>query len=444
MSTPLRASTINRLAIPAIFAGIAEPVLSLTDTAIVGNIPENGVESLAAVGIVGAFLSMLIWILGQTRSAISAIVSQYLGAGRLEAITTLPAQAIALNIGVSIVLLLGTLPFSEAIFKLLNAQGLVLDYCISYYGIRAWGFPLTLFTFAIMGIFQGLQNTVWPMLIAITGTVVNILLDLGLVYGIDGFIPAMGLEGAAWASLAAQVVMAALAFYLLVRRTPIQLIPKLPFHPELKRLIGMALNLFVRTLSLNIALLFAVREATALGDRYIGAHTIAINLWLFAAFFIDGYSAAGKILGGRLLGAKDYEQLWVLSRKTLAYGWAVTAFLMLAGWAFHGSLGRGFTSDPLVLDAFGAIFPWVILGMPINTLAFIFDGLYKGMGKMRYLRNVLLVATFLGFLPSLYLGVWLGWGLYGIWAALGVWMAVRGGALIWDFRRKFRPQVQKV
>ena len=56
----------------------------------------------------------------------------------------------------------------------------------------------------------------------------------------------------------------------------------------------MSLNLFVRALALNTALILGVREATSLGNQYIGAHTIAINIWLFAAFFIDGYGAAGK------------------------------------------------------------------------------------------------------------------------------------------------------
>ena len=203
MKDLLSRRNLNRLAVPAIFAGIAEPVLSITDTAIVGNIPEQGLESLAAAGIVGSFLSMLIWILGQTRSAISAIVSQYLGAGRLDDITALPAQAIFLNVGVSIFILLGTLPFSAEIFQLLNASGSILDLCISYYGIRVWGFPLTLFTFAIMGTFQGLQNTLVPMLIALTGTILNILLDLLLVYGYGDLVPALYLEGAAWASLIA-------------------------------------------------------------------------------------------------------------------------------------------------------------------------------------------------------------------------------------------------
>ena len=47
---------INKLAIPALITGVAEPLLSTTDLAIVGNIPENATESIAAIGIVGAFL----------------------------------------------------------------------------------------------------------------------------------------------------------------------------------------------------------------------------------------------------------------------------------------------------------------------------------------------------------------------------------------------------
>ncbi|MBC2838078.1 MATE family efflux transporter [Robiginitalea sp. SC105] len=443
MNPALSRKNINRLAVPAIFAGIAEPVLSITDTAIVGNIPVNGLESLAAVGIVGSFLSMLIWILGQTRSAVSAIVAQYVGGDRLEEIKTLPAQAIYLNLALSLVILGVSLPLSSQIFGLLNADGLILEYCISYFGIRVWGFPLTLLTFAIMGIFQGLQNTGWPMLIAITGAGLNILLDFALVYGVGDWIPAMQLEGAAWASLIAQFVMALLALGLLVARTPIRLRLRFPIHPEMHRLVGMVLNLFVRTLALNLALLLAVREATALGDRYIGAHTIAINLWLFAAFFIDGYSSAGKILGGRFLGARDYDSLWNLAKKLTQYGLGVCLLLMAAGAIGYRPLGRLFSEDALVLQAFYSFFFILLLGMPINGIAFVFDGIYKGMGKMRFLRNVLLFATFLGFVPVLYLGKLMGWGLYGIWAAFTVWMLFRGAPLVWNFRQKFRPLLQK-
>lgn len=442
MGTKINFKTINQLAVPATISGIAEPILSITDTAIVGNIPVDGLESLAAAGIVGSFLSMLIWVLGQTRSSISAIISQYLGAGKIEEVKNLPAQAIFFNILLSIVILISTIFIVEEIFVLFEATGKILEYCISYYSIRVWGFPLTLFTFAVFGIFRGLQNTYYPMIIAIIGAGLNIVLDFALVYGVDGFIPAMYLDGAAWASLISQAVMAVLVFILLLKKTNISLKLVFPLNKELKRLVIMSLNLFVRALALNVALIIAVREATALGERYIGAHTIAINLWLFAAFFIDGYGAAGNSMGGKLLGAKDYKGLWKLAKKIITYGMVVSFVLMLAGFVFYNPIGRIFSNEAIVLETFYSVFFIVILGLPMNTLAFVFDGLFKGLGEMKYLRNVLLSATFLGFIPVLYLGKYLGWGFYTIWIAFVAWMLVRGLALIWKFRRKFKPLMQ--
>ena len=440
--TAITFKNINRLAIPATISGIAEPLLSITDTAIVGNISVNGLESLAAAGIVGSFLSMLIWVLGQTRSAISALISRYLGANQLKEVANLPAQAIFLNILLSLVILGSTIFIVEDIFMLFEAKGQVLQYCVSYYSIRVWGFPLTLFTFAVFGIFRGLQNTFYPMLVAIIGAVLNIILDFILVFGIDGYIPALHLEGAAWASLISQGVMALIVFVLLKKKTTISLRFKLPFNKELKNLVIMSLNLFVRTLALNAALLLAVREATALGDRFIGAHTIAINLWLFAAFFIDGYSAAGNSMSGRLLGAKDYNGLWKLAKKILRYGIIISLVLMLIGFIFYRPIGSIFSNETIVLETFYSFFFIVILGLPMNSIAFLFDGIFKGLGEMKYLRNVLLIATFLGFIPSLYLGKYLGWGIFAIWIAFGVWMAIRGGALVIKFRNKFKPLLQ--
>ncbi|MEO2051716.1 MAG: MATE family efflux transporter [Allomuricauda sp.] len=442
MSTPVNFKSINRLAIPATISGIAEPVLNITDTAVVGNIPLDGLESLAAAGIVGSFLSMLIWVLGQTRSSISAIISQYLGAGRLEEVKNLPAQAIFFNIMLSVVVLLSTVFIIEPIFELFNASGKILDYCISYYSIRVWGFPLTLFTFAIFGIFRGLQNTYYPMVIAIVGALLNIVLDFILVYGVEGWVPALYLEGAAWASLIAQAIMALMAFVLLLKKTEISMKLTFPLNKEIKRVVFMSLNLFVRALALNAALILAVREATTLGDAYIGAHTIAINLWLFAAFFIDGFAAAGNSMGGKLLGAGDYDGLWNLAKKVVSYGMVVSVVLMVFGFLFYRPIGHLFSNETVVLQTFYGIFYIVILGLPMNTLAFVFDGLFKGLGEMKYLRNVLLSATFLGFVPTLYLGKFMGWGFYAIWIAFVVWMMIRGFSLVWKFRRKFRPYVQ--
>ena len=245
MSTAITLKQINKLAIPALIAGVSEPILSLTDAAIIGNMEQNATTSLAAVGIVTTFLSMLIWVLGQTRSAISSIISQYLGAGNVEAVKNLPAQAIFVITTLSLVIIAITYPLASPIFKLYNASGDILNYSVDYYQIRVFGFPFTLFTIAVFGTFRGLQNTFYPMIIAIVGAGVNIILDVAFVYGIEGYIPAMNIKGAAYASVIAQMLMAGISAYYLLTKTNIPLRFSFPFNPEIKRFIIMILNLFV-------------------------------------------------------------------------------------------------------------------------------------------------------------------------------------------------------
>lgn len=434
---------IQQLAIPAIIAGIAEPVLSSTDAAVVGNIPEFGTESLAAVGIVGAFLSALIWILGQTRSAISAIISQNLGAGTMEDLKSFPAQAVYFNIGLSIMLLLATYFFVEEIFTLLNAKGMILDLSVAYYDIRVWGFPLTLFTFAIFGIFRGLQNTFWPMIVAAIGAGVNVGLDFLFVYGLEGYVDAMGVVGAAWASLIAQGIMAVLSLVLVLKKTNVSLRLTFPLHPEINRLVAMSANLFLRSVALNVALILSTRSAAGLGTPIVAAHTIALNLWLFTAFFLDGYGAAGNILGGKLLGENNFNSLWQLTKKVVLYNTIVAAILVVLGLVFYDTLGWIYNKDAQVLDIYASVFYMVLLCIPFSAVAFTLDAIFKGLGEMGYLRNVLLASTFFGFVPVLLLSQYLGWGLWGIWLAIIVWVFWRGVALVIKYYKKYLPLAKR-
>ncbi len=442
MKTSISLKHINKLAIPALISGVSEPILSITDTAIVGNMNLNATESLAAVGIVGAFISMLIWVLGQTRSAISSIVSQHLGANQLDKVRNLPAQAIFIITSISILIIITTYPFAHSIFKLYNASGLILDYSVEYYRIRVFGFPFTLFTIAVFGAFRGLQNTYYPMIIAIIGAITNIILDVILVYGIEGVLSPMHIKGAAYASVAAQLLMAICSAYYLLKKTSIPLKLTFPFNSQIKNFILMILNLFVRTLALNVTLYFATSFATDYGKNYIAAYTIAINLWFLGAFIIDGYSSAGNILSGKLFGAKDYNSLIKLSNKLIIYGIVIGFILAIIGGVLYYPIGTLFTKDPEVLAEFYNVF-WLILAMqPICAIAFIFDGMFKGLGKMKTLRNVLLFSTFIVFVPILFWLDSLEYKLYAIFIALTFWMIARGLPLIIKFRKLFLPLSQ--
>lgn len=442
MKTNISLKTINKLAIPALIAGIAEPLLSITDTAIIGNIHQNATESLAAVGIVGAFISMLIWVFGQIRSAISSIISQYVGANKLDEVKSLPAQAIAIVVLGSLFVVAISYPFAKQIFQFYNASGSVLEYCGRYFKIRIFGFPFSLFVFAVFGIFRGLQNTYYPMIIAIIGALLNVVLDLVLVYGVKDYIPAMHIEGAAYASVIAQIVMAIIALVLLIKKTPISLKITFTIHPEIPRLLGMMGNLFVRTIALNTALYFATSYATGYGKEYIAAYTIGINIWLLGAFMVDGYSSAGNILSGKFLGAKDYNSLVVLSNKLLKYGLFVGVIIGLVGATFYNFIGQIFTKDPAVLKQFYTVFWIVLITQPISAITFIFDGMFKGMGEMKYLRNLLILSTGFIFIPTLLVFDYYDLKLTAIWIAFTLWMIARGLPLIIKFRKKFLPLIQ--
>jgi len=441
MQTKISFKAINKLAIPAIIAGIAEPLLSITDTAIVGNLEVNSVEALAAVGIAGSFISALFWILAQTRSAISAIVSQYLGAKKLNNIASLPAQIIYINVILSIIIYFITVLFIKNIFQFYNADGLILNFSVSYYKIRAIGLPFTLFTFSIFGVFRGLQNTYYPMIISIIGALLNVILDFALVFGIPNFIQPMHVEGAAIASVIAQIIMAIIALVLFLKKTPFNLKFTLPFNKEIKRLVSLSFNLFIRALALNFALYLSNSYATKYGDQYIAAQTIAFQIWLFFAFFMDGYASVGNIVSGRLLGEKNYKKMFLLSKDLVKYTIIIAVLLGSLCFIFYRSFGNLFTDDITVQNTFFTVFWIVILMQPINAVAFVYDGIFKGLAKATTLRNTLIIATFIGFVPTLLIADYFNLKLYAIWMAFTVWMLFRAGILMYLFKKMVKNQV---
>lgn len=430
-------SDLDRLAIPAIIAGIAEPVIALVDTAFVGRL---GTADLAAVGIGSSFFLLVVWVLAQTRSAVLAVVARYYGAQRVHEVKDLVPIAIWMNILLGIGFFAITSYAAEGIFRLYNAEGEVLAKAVEYYRIRAIGHPIVLATFAITGAFRGLQNLSWSMWLSLVGAAVNGALNPLLIFG-WGPVQGMGIAGSAWSSLIAQVVMFAGAVVLLQRRTPFSMVPRTWRHPELRGLWLLSGNLFARTIALNICYYLGNRYATSYGEAHIAAHSIAMQIWLFSAFFIDGYAAAGSVLVGRLNGERNWRDLyrvsWQVVRMSVTIG-AALAVLYLAG---YNELGKLFTADKEVLLLFGGVFWMVVLTQPINAVAFAFDGVYKGLGDGKTLRNVLLISTFAVFVPVAWLTDAWHWQLHAIWTAFMVWMLVRGGLLAVHFRKRFKPLI---
>lgn len=428
---------VNRLALPAIFAGIAEPIIALIDTAFIGHI---GTSALGGIGIGSSLFLLFVWVMSQTKSAISAIVSRHYGAGTLDSIKGLIPQALITVFLLGLIVWFFTAFFSIQLLELYSASGDVLEAANSYFSIRCIGFPIVLSTFSIFGIFRGMQNTSWAMYISISAALLNVILDYALIFGVEGIIAPMGVEGAAWASLMAQVAMLIASIYMLLKHTPFKLRTFGDLHPEYRNLLGLSSGFIIRTLALNVTYFLANRYATVYGDAQLAAHTIAMNIWLFSAFFIDGYANAGNALSGRLLGRGNTKELHRVGMKLMWLSMGIASLLSIAYLLLYPWMGSFFTKDPLVLSIFGSMFWMVIISQPLNAIAYSFDGIFKGLGNARYLMNTLLAASFIGFIPMLFLADSLSWGLKGIWAAMIVFMLVRAVSLFWKFKTAYRTK----
>lgn len=426
---------INKLAIPAIFAGIIEPLISITDTIIAGKInliEHNDLPYLGAIGLAGALLSAFVWVFAQTRSAISSYVAISYGKNQIEWVRPLVSQTFYMNLILGIAIALIAYSCTEFIFTIQSAKGIILQLTSDYFRIRVWGFPFTLLTFTLFGVFRGYQNTQWAMYIGLIGGITNIVLDLLFVY-----IFKWNIEGIAYASIIAQIVMFIGALYVLFSQTPFSLKWNSKIHPDFKDLIFMSINLIIRTLSLNIAIWFANKFATAYGEDYISTQSILIQIWLLSAFLLDGYSVAGNALSGKLKGQNDTQKLWILSQDLIKIMLICSSIIMVFMVLFYKPLGLLFTKNPAILTLFDNHFWMIILMQPICAIAFLFDGIFKGLGEAKELRNVLLIATFIGFLPILYCMDFLGLKLYGIWIAFFIWMIIRSFVLFFKFKQKY-------
>ena len=415
------------------FGGIVEPVMSLTDIAVVGNIgyesfeeSQRNISAVAAVGLAGSLISALVWIFAQMKSAISAKVSQAYGSNRMEDMSTLIPQMLYFNIIVGVGALLATYFSSAWVFEnVLSASGDILHDATAYFNIRVLGFPLSLITFSLFGVFRGVQNTWWAMITALVGGFINILLDFVLVFGWWGF-PPMGVEGVALASVAAQIAMFLVALYFLFFQSKIKLAHSFTLNPEFKSLLIIAGNLVIRTATLNIALMLTHKFANIYGSVEAATHALMLNLWMFSAFFLDAFASSANAMAGKFLGARNKRALHRNLSRNLLLSLIVTTMLAVVLLVFDAPIMSLLINSEEVWDMYPKILPLFAICLFFNSVAFTYDGVFKGMGEAKFLRNLLFVSTLVGFLPVLLIGHAIIPGLQVIWLAIIVWMAFRG------------------
>ena len=433
----LNKKEINSLAIPAILYNITEPLIGLVDTAIIGQIGEESTIAQGGVGLAAGLIATLVWGFAQMRTSLSAIISRQFGAKKIESIKSLVPQTLVLTfftgLVLSILIILNYNQLANIVYGEINID--TFNYSKDYFIIRSYGLPLSLSIALFFGVFRGFQNTSWAMYISIIGGLSNIVLDLILVLGIENLVEPMGVKGAAWASVYSQLLMMFLCGIFYLRKTPFDFKIKIQLNPYFKEMLYIFINMFVRTMVLNLVFLISNRYANSYGSNSLAAYTIAYNIWIFSAFFIDGYSNAGNALAGKFMGEKNKNKLKILGKDLLKINIKIAVVLMVTYTALYPYIGKLFNPEENVNVIFKSIFWMVIIAQPFNSIAFTFDGIFKGLGRAVDLRNTLIIGTFFFFIPTIYFLDLFIPKLITIWVALTVWMIYRGLSLMIKFKK---------
>src|SRR3954467_898261 len=238
-----RLTTLDRriiaLAIPALGALIVEPLYTLTDTAIVGHL---GRAPLGGLALATTVLNLVGWTAAFLEMATVSQVAFRRGRGDAHGADTAATAAYLTAGALGVVVALFVAFAGPPIAQLLGGSGAIQDYATTYLRISALGMPFLLVTFAGTGHLQGHEDTKTPLRIVLVANVVNVVLEVVLVYGAD-----TGVAGSAWGTVVAQIVAATL--FVTASRRRVHTVIR-PAMAELLVLLRNGWALIVRTIAL--------------------------------------------------------------------------------------------------------------------------------------------------------------------------------------------------
>ena len=414
--------TILALALPALATLAADPLVSLVDTAFVGRL---GAEPLAALGVNTSLFAMVFMVFNFLAYGTTPMVGRALGRGDRDGAGAVVVQALVLAVVAGAVALAAVQVLAVPLLRAMGTADAILPQALTYLRIRALAGPALLLITAGNGAYRGFLDTRTPLAFTLLLNAVNLVLDPLFIFGFG-----WGLAGAAWATVMAQWV-GALAFVsgLLRGQRAVTLPRRLPRPAEMLPFLRVGGDMLLRTGSVVGALTLATAVAARIGVREVAAHQIASQLWMFFALTIDALAVAGQALVATALGKEGGAAARRVANRLLTWGVALGVAQAALLLAIRPWLGALFTDDTEVLGLVAAVYPFVVAMQPLNALVFVFDGVFIGAERFRYLARAMFfsalvaAAVLLATLP-------LGWGLAGVWWGLTVLIVVRLGTLV--------------
>ena len=434
-----------RLATPVVLAELGWMFMGVVDTLMVGPL---GPQAIGAVGV-GSSLFMALAIFGMgILLGLDTLVSQAYGAQRLDECHRWLVHGATLAVALALPLTVISLAV-DASLETFRLDPQVLPLTREYFRVVLWS-SLPLLLYAAFRRYLQALTLVRPVMFAlVSANVINAVANYVLIYGGFG-IPALGVAGAAWATVLSRAYMAAFLLVTIVvaeRKFETRLFD-ISIRLELsriRRLVALGLPASMQAgLELGV---FAA--ATTLAGRFapaqVAAHQISMNMAAVSFMVPLGLASAGAVRVGHAVGRKD-------PAGTARAGWAAVimgvSFMALAAVVFvlaGPQLVGAFTRDPAVI-AIGVVLLRVAAVFQLfDGLQGVTTGVLRGVGDTRRPMLWNLAGHWAFGLP---LGYWLafrqGWNVLGLWFGLSAGLIVVGLVLlvVWirhvnELRREF-------
>ncbi len=415
---------IVRLAIPALGTLAIEPLYILVDTAIVGRL---GTAPLAGLAIAATVLLTLTSFVMFLQYGVTPDVARALGRddadGARRAASDSAWLAVLLGVPAGLVLVMLARPLAIA----LGGRGAVLVAATTYMRISAIGLPFVFVTMVGHGVMRGHNNLTRPLVVVALANVVNVVLELIVVYGFD-----MGVAGSAWSTVVVQVG-AAIAFGGIMRPF---LARVRPVWRRLRPVLARGGHLGLRSIAMIGAWVAMTRVAATVDTATLAANQVLVQLFTFLALALDALAIPAQSLVAGALGAGDREAAMGIGRSSLKLSlWAAAGMCAVLA-ALSPLLARLFSSD-------GAVISRVIAGSLLlaamqipGAVAFALDGVLIGGHDTRYLGRAAMF-NLIPWLPCLVVVIVNpSLGIGGLWAGQLVLMITRAVVNLRRFRSR--------
>ena len=411
------------LAAPMILSNISVPLVALVDSTVIGHLPHA--HQLGSVAVGASLYTLLVAVLGFLRMGSTGFAAQAAGRADGDGLRQVLVQGLSLALLFALLLGLLAIPLSHVALGLMQPGAELAQGTRDFFTTRLLGLPAALATYALVGWFLGTQNARAPLAILLTTNLLNIVLNLWFVLGLD-----WGVVGSARASVIAEWVAALLGLALTrpsLRAYPGQVIwAALARWQNWRPMLSVNRDIFIRSLALQGVFFLITVQGARMGEATVAANALLLNGLLLTAYALDGLAHAVEALCGHAIGAGDRDAL--RRSLTVASGWSLIASLGFAVlFLFGGHLFIAMQTDiPSVRETAFEYLPYLALLPLIAVWSYVLDGLFIGATRAREMRDAMLLSVLIA-LPFAWLARDLG--NHGLWLAFLLFMAVRGVTL---------------